>query len=1111
MSSISLRQAVQERSETLHAELTKPTAPVERGDREWYRDAIIYQLHIKAFADSNGDGIGDFAGLLDKLDYVQTLGVTAIWLLPFYPSPLRDDGYDIADYASVHPAYGNLDDFKRFVDAAHERGIRVITELVINHTSDAHPWFQRARSAPKGSAERDFYVWSDTEEHYQGTRIIFVDTETSNWTWDKKANAYFWHRFYSHQPDLNFANPRVFEEVVAAMRFWLDLGVDGLRLDAVPYLCERDGTNNENLPETHDVLRRMRAEIDANYPDRMLLAEANQWPEDTRPYFGEGDECHMAFHFPLMPRMYMALAQEDRHPITDILRQTPDIPDGCQWALFLRNHDELTLEMVTAEERDYLWKTYAVDPRARINLGIRRRLASLMDNDRRKIELMNVLLLSMRGTPVLYYGDEIGMGDNFYLGDRDGVRTPMQWSIDRNSGFSRADPQRLYLPVLMDPIYGYQAVNVESQQSDASSLLNWTRRMVAVRKNHRAFGRGTLDFIYPNNRRVLSFLREFEGETILCVANLSRSAQAVELDLSKFRGSVPIELTGGSSFPAIGATPYVLTLPAYGYFWFVLADQEQLPRWYTPPPEPLPELITLVMSDSWQSLLSTREGRHLEHSVLKKYLARQRWFTSKNTGIDSVSLNPMAAVSGADVDHMLSTVTVRTTDGVTKDYFFPFTLRWQEKASLAMRPFALAKVRRGPQMGMLFDAANDEGFVRAIIEHLRARRTVQVRGGELRFQPGAALPATGEEEAIRILGAEQSNASAVVSDSVLLKFYRRVESGMHPEIEMSRYLTEQVGFEHTPRFMGQVEFVGDDQRGQVLAGAFEFVNNQGDAWQVVTDALARTLEDQGLNPTHGELPKLAFPADIGKKLGRRTADLHIALANPTEDTAFSPEPIGRDDIRRWVAETRAEADGALGALKTLDAKSLAGGVAQCVDALLARSGKIYAMLDRFAELPASGSKTRIHGDYHLGQILIVKNDLMIVDFEGEPARSLEDRRAKSSPLSDLAGALRSLDYAAWTALDRVSAEGVVANEHLAPLALRWRDRQVDDCIAAYRDIVRPAGAYPENDEAAEGLLALFLLRKALYELRYEIGSRPAWLSIPTRGIIELLDKAGGHA
>jgi len=817
MSSVTLRQA-QERSETLHAELTK-TAPIDRRDRDWYRDAVIYQLHIKAFADFNGDGIGDFPGLLEKLDYIQSLGVTAIWLLPFYPSPLRDDGYDIADYTSVNSAYGNLEDFKRFVDAAHARGIRVITELVINHTSDAHPWFQRARLAPRGSPERDFYVWSDTDQHYLGTRIIFIDTESSNWTWDKQAEAYYWHRFYAHQPDLNFDNPRVFEEVVAAMRFWLDLGVDGLRLDAVPYLCERDGTKNENLPETHAVLRRIRAEIEANYPDRMLLAEANQWPEDTRPYFGEGDECHMAFHFPLMPRIYMALAQEDRHPITDILRQTPDIPEGCQWALFLRNHDELTLEMVTAEERDYLWKTYAIDPRARINLGIRRRLASLMDNDRRKIELMNVLLLSMKGTPVIYYGDEIGMGDNFYLGDRDGVRTPMQWSIDRNAGFSRADPQRLYLPLLMDPVYGYQAVNVEAQQSDASSLLNWTRRMVAVRNNHRAFGRGSVEFVYPNNRRVLAFMREHEGETILCVANLSRSAQAAALDLSNYRGAVPIELTGGSSFPPVGNAPYVLTLPAYGYFWFVLADQQQLPRWYTPAPEPLPELITLVMGEGWDRLLASREGRHLEHDVLKTYLSRQRWFAAKNETIERLVITPLAALAGTEVEHLLATLTVETTDGTTRDYFFPFTLRWHERASEEMRPFALARVRRGHRVGVLYDAVRDAGFIRSLSEHLRAERTVPVRSGDLRFQLASKLIPAAPDESVRILAAEQSNASAVVGDDVLLKIYRRVETGGHPEIEMARYLGD-VGFEQTPRYLGSITVETEEGSERALAGMF---------------------------------------------------------------------------------------------------------------------------------------------------------------------------------------------------------------------------------------------------------------------------------------------------
>src|SRR6266508_638053 len=582
---------------------------IDRTDRLWYKNAVIYELHIKAFFDANNDGTGDFAGLVRKLDYLQELGVTAVWLLPFYPSPLRDDGYDIADYTSINPTFGTMRDLRQFVAAAHVRGIRVIIELVVNHTSDQHPWFQRARAARQGSKWRDYYVWNETDQKYLGTRIIFVDSEKSNWTWDPVAQSYFWHRFYSHQPDLNYDNPRVFVEMLRVLRFWFDLCVDGLRLDAVPYLIEREGTNNENLVETHALLKRFRAEIDERYPDRMLLAEANQWPEDTRPYFGEGDECHMAFHFPLMPRIYMSIAREDRYPITDIIGQTPAIPENCQWAIFLRNHDELTLEMVTDSERDYLWQTYAIDQRARLNLGIRRRLAPLMDNDRRKIELLNGLLLSMPGTPVIYYGDELGMGDNFYLGDRDGVRTPMQWSADRNGGFSRADPQRLYLPPIMDPIYGYETINVEAQQKHANSLLNWTKRMIAVRQSHKAFGYGNLTALRPRNRKVLAYLREYEGEVMLCVFNLSRAAQAVELDLAAQKSKVPIELTGRSAFPPVGTLPYMLTLPAYGFYWFSLTEIAALPTAQEPEPEPLPELETLVLAPGWNLVESQRSER----------------------------------------------------------------------------------------------------------------------------------------------------------------------------------------------------------------------------------------------------------------------------------------------------------------------------------------------------------------------------------------------------------------------------------------------------------------------------------------------------------------------
>ena len=544
--------------------------PGSASDPLWYKDAILYELHVRAFADGNGDGIGDFAGLLGKLDYLQELGVTCLWLLPFFPSPLRDDGYDISDYKSVNPSYGTLDAFQRFIDAAHQRGIQVVIELVMNHSSDQHPWFQRARNAPAGSPERDFYVWSDTNTKFPDVRIIFSDTETSNWTWDPVAGAYFWHRFFSHQPDLNYDNPAVLEAMLDAMRFWFDRGVDGLRLDAIPYLVERDGTSCENLPETHAIIRQVRAIIDAEYTNRLLLAEANMWPSDVRPYFGDGDECTMAFHFPLMPRIYVAVRQEDSQPIIDIMHQTPEIPPSCQWGLFLRNHDELTLEMVTEDERDYMYLAYSADPRMRINLGIRRRLAPLLDNNRDRIELLNSLLFSFPGTPILYYGDEIGMGDDLNLGDRNGVRTPMQWDGSPNAGFSTAIPATLFSPMISNPVYGYQAVNVAEQRDNPSSLLQWTRNMIGLRKLFNLFGRGTLRFLQPANRKVLAYIRQLDGESVLCVANLSRFAQPVALDLNEFAGLVPMEMFGYNPFPQITNQPYVLSLAPYSFLWFQL-------------------------------------------------------------------------------------------------------------------------------------------------------------------------------------------------------------------------------------------------------------------------------------------------------------------------------------------------------------------------------------------------------------------------------------------------------------------------------------------------------------------------------------------------------------
>jgi maltose alpha-D-glucosyltransferase / alpha-amylase len=1092
-------------------EETRKEGGIDRTVADWYKDAVIYQLHVKAFYDSSGDGVGDFAGLMQRLDYVQGLGVNTIWLLPFYPSPLRDDGYDIADYLSVHPSYGDLDQFKAFIEEAHRRGIRVITELVINHTSDQHPWFQAARQAAPGSRERQFYVWSDTDTKYSGTRIIFIDSEKSNWTWDDTAGAYFWHRFYSHQPDLNFDNPEVFAEVIRALRHWLDIGVDGLRLDAVPYLCEREGTNNENLDETHEVLKRIRKEVDEHYPDRMLLAEANQWPEDTRPYFGDGDECHMSFHFPLMPRMYMALAQEDRYPITDILRQTPEIPEICQWTLFLRNHDELTLEMVTEDERDYLWRTYASDPRARINLGIRRRLAPLLDNDRRKIELMNGLLLSMPGTPVLYYGDELGMGDNYYLGDRDGVRTPMQWSADRNGGFSRADPQRLYLPPIMDANFGYQAINVEAQQRDHSSLLNWTRRMIAVRQLQPAFGRGSLSFLYPTNRKVLAFTREHGDRNLLCVFNLARSAQAVELDLSKYRGTTPVELTGNSPFPSVGELPYMLTLPGYGFYWFLLASDAEAPTWRVTPIEPAKELVTAVFAQGWRSVLEGRELHQLERASLPEFVARQRWFGGKDARISSVALQTLAALDGDGDGYPLLLLDATLQGGETQRYFLPLSAAWgvEHVAAGAPRlPFTLAKLRRGARVGGLLDAAHDERFARALADAVSRGRSLATPKGQLVFEASGTWDPVPADASVRSVGAEQSNNALIVDERILVKLYRRLREGVQPEIEMARFLSLDAGYKNTPALLGLVEHRPAEGPPTVLGALFEFVRNQGDCWQVIVEALDRHLDDALMAPppedgAAQEAPVYQHPLNLPATLGQRTAEMHQALAIDTPDPAFAREPVGDGDMKAWADAVRAEADMAFDVLLR-NQSQFDERVRPHVDQLLAARDNLETHLARLEAIPAAGAKTRIHGDYHLGQVLVAEHDVVIIDFEGEPRRQMEERRQKTSPLRDVAGMLRSLDYAAFAALDRIATRTPELPERVTDAARAWRDTAEAQFLAAYRAVAETMPSYPADAEAARGQLDLFVLQKAFYEISYEAANRPGWLSIPVRGVLALL-------
>ncbi len=1036
--------------------------------------------------------------------------------MPFYPSPGRDDGYDIADYHNIHEQYGTRADFKEFVHEAHRLGLRVITELVINHTSDAHPWFQAARRAPAGSPKRDFYVWSDTPDRYSGTRVIFRDTETSNWTWDPVAKAYYWHRFFSHQPDLNFDNPHVLRAVIHIMEFWLDQGVDGLRLDAIPYLVERDGTSNENLRETHEVIKQIRSVIDERYSDRMLLAEANQWPEDVRDYFGTADECHMAYHFPLMPRMYMAIAQEDRHPIVEILEQTPDIPESCQWAIFLRNHDELTLEMVTSRERDYMYQMYAADPRARLNLGIRRRLAPLLENDIERIKLMNSLLLTMPGSPIIYYGDEIGMGDNFFLGDRNGVRTPMQWSPDRNAGFSRADPQQLFLPPIMDPVYGYEAVNVEAQTRDRSSLLNWMKRMLQVRKTSQAFGRGTLRIIKPGNRKVFVYLRIYGEDTILCVVNLARSAQPVELDLAEFKGAVPIELLGSTPFPPIGELPYFLTLPGYGFYWFRLSREAQAPAWHDErlAPEDLP---VMVLVDGWNSFFpervplwraefSAKLRAQLQNRVLPPFIGSQRWYAGKSSSIVKTELLDYADWQTQDGRWLLSVFNVENKTE-TAPYFLPLAIALEDTEEGRMhklQPAAIARVRQQAIVGVIADACADEAFSRAIVDAIGAGTQLATNAGTLRFvatrtyaelrgDPTAPLT-------INLTPGGSSNTTVRVGEPLFLKIYRRIHIGVSPELEIGRYLTEVVHFQNIVPVAGSVEYKSN-QGIQTTIGLLQaFVTNQGDGWDYTVNYLVRFLEDRRTG--------VALPDDVHglylalvRTLARRTAELHCALATPTTDPAFAPEPITRNDVTLWRASVRTQAEATF-ELLTARASQLPGSAPVEAEKLISLKQTLLKKVALDSTLPPVGIKIRHHGDYHLAQVLLKRNDFIIVDFEGEPARSLEERRAKGSPLRDVAGMLRSFQYAMQAALKRCAAQSADDCGDLSPQLEKWESEVRSAFISVYDEVARACGLYKSLEEVRP-LLELFEIDKALYELRYEIGNRPDWATIPLRALVTL--------
>ena len=1076
------------------------------GDGLWFKDAIIYQLHVKAFRDSNGDGVGDFAGLTERLDYLHDLGVTTLWLLPFYPSPGRDDGYDISDYGDINPAFGTMRDFRRFMQEAKRRGLRVITELVINHTSDQHDWFKRAKRSPQGSSARNWYVWSDTDQKYQGTRIIFTDTEKSNWAWDAEANAFYWHRFFSHQPDLNYDNPRVVRAVLQVMKRWLDAGVDGFRLDAVPYLCEREGTNNENLPETHQVLKILRAQLDAYAPGKALLAEANQWPEDVQQYFGNGDECHMAYHFPLMPRIYMAIAQEDRFPITDIMRQTPEIPLNCQWAMFLRNHDELTLEMVTDAERDYLWSTYAADPRARINLGIRRRLAPLMDNDRRKIELMNSILLSMPGTPIIYYGDEIGMGDNIYLGDRNSVRTPMQWTPDRNGGFSRSDPAQLYLPCIMDPVYGYNAVNVEAQTRSLSSLLSWMKRLISVRKSTRVFGRGTLTFIRPANRAVLAYVRQLDDEAILCVANISRSAQAVELDLSEWKGRVPQEMLGRTNFPRIGELPYLVTLPPYGFFWFSLKTDPK-----TEPQKILPrDITTLVLGHGWENALSGWTKRTFEAEVLPSFMPERRWFADK----DSRTISTKVSVA-IPIEHDAGRIAAVVVDSHTRQgvsrYFLPLTVRWSRYTAIDKSPASiLSAVRRGAREGTLLDATAEPDFISLVLKKICAAEATASNGASLEFRPTSLFAAAAPPEIKTIvpIDREQSNSSVIVDSKYVVKVLRRVTAGVHPECEMGRYLADVAHFQNSPALLGTVELVEGESR-TALCAVHAFIENQGDAWGITGASLDRLIDEQRLVPDEPatDTSEMTSMLQRMRQIGRRMAELHRALASYPDMDAFTPEPISQEDSARWGDAMMSRAIRVAEMLQE-NTDRLAEPAKGLAQRLRNHQQAICSYIEGLKGSNFTGSKIRVHGDFHLGQVLIAKDDAYILDFEGEPRQSLEQRRVKAPPARDVAGFLRSIDYATSAAIDR--APNITAEER-ASLGHRirsWGARLSGAFWESYRETLAGMDIWPADEAKAQELLNLFQLEKAFYEIEYEVTNRPAWAHIPLEATLRILAERG---
>ncbi|HTL71740.1 MAG TPA: maltose alpha-D-glucosyltransferase [bacterium] len=1100
----------------------------------WYKSGVIYELHVRAFYDANGDGTGDFRGLTEKLDYIKELGITAIWLLPFYPSPLKDDGYDIADYCDVHPMYGTLGDFKEFLKEAHLRGLRVITELVLNHTSDQHPWFQRARRAKPGSRWRNFYVWSDDPNKYKDVPIIFNGVEPSNWTLDPVAKSHFWHRFFSHQPDLNFENPEVREAIFKVVDFWLDLGVDGLRLDAVPYLYESDGTTCEGLPETHAFLKSLRAHVDSKYGDRMLLAEANLWPEDAVKYFGQGrgDECHMAFHFPLMPRLFMALRMEDRLPIVEILEQTPAIPETSQWALFLRNHDEMTLATVTDEERDYMFRMYAQVHQARLYLGIRRRLAPLLGNERKRIELLNALLFSLPGTPVLYYGDEIGLGDNIYLGDRNGVRTPMQWSSDKNAGFSRANPQSLFLPIILDPAYHYEACNVEEQLTNPHSLLWWMRRMLSLRKRWRALGEGRCEFLQPDNHKVLCYILRHEQETLLVVANLSRFTQPVSLDLSAFKSMVPVELFGRTKFPVITDAPYFLTLGPHNFFWFSI-EPKTTGKTLACDTDATGQLPALAVAEDWQDIFLDAAKPRLE-TILPGYLKNQPWFAHPAKTVKLVTVRehfavPLGGSDGNPATAALAFLHVEYVESNPELVVLPLALMPGDFAG----GIASVNVPDGRRLGVLADGFALPAFAQALLELIRHRERVRSETGEIEATRTAALRQILNGEAMpppAVHNTPDGNVTVVYGDRVVLKFFHRLQAGTNPELEIGRHLTE-LEFPHSPRLLGALEYTDASEAPITLAVAKAFVPHAQNAWKFTLDAISRYYERvftaiaQGHSPEAPpalgplkQMPLYSAPTEVvehvgtyleyARQLGSRSAELHLALAADDAGGEFSLQPMSPQYLRSVFQTMRSQAIQNLRQLRKR-LKFLPPDLAPVAQRVIELEPVILQHYRQLVEQRFAAGRSRIHGDFHLGQVLWTGRDFVFLDFEGDAHKPVSERSIKRSPLRDVARMVRSFHHAAYAGVHQQVDLGVIARENLPkfePWVRHWNRAVSRAYLQAYCEKLHGSGILPVEEDKLRMLLLAYLLNQVMFELGDELQRQSDNVRAPLQAILALTDE-----